>query len=594
MKVSFLITARLKSTRLPEKLLREVCGRKIFAHMLDRVKLAKRVDQIIVCTSRNPQDDRLVDLATVEGVSYFRGDEDDVLKRLGDAAVAFDVSYILSATADCPFVDPAYADKIVMVFEETNADLVRALDLPHGAYSYGIKPSALQKVLEIKDTKDTEVWERYFTDTDLFEIHDLPIRNPLHRQPALRMTLDYPEDLEFFNKVFAHLYRPGKVFSLDEILLFLKEHPEVVEINRDCEAKYQKRVVKQSEIKLKARYEVRRVAVFGGGSIGQRHIGNLRSLGVTDIIALRTRKGYFKELDPSLGTRQVEDWQQIVDSRPDVAIITNPTSLHLETASRVIPYVRGLFIEKPLASTLDGVQSFLAQVKAHRVTSFVGYDLQFHPVVQKILELLGSDRLGKPLLFQCQVGHWLPDWHPYEDYRKAYYSRKKLGGGVALTLIHEVDLALEFLGRARAVSCLFSKYDNLQLDVDAIADMMVQHASGAVSQIHLDYVQRPLQRCGVISCERGSLSYDLVHPRVTVRSQDEPSPQVVFEDPSYDANQSYIGEMSTFLRYVSEGRVRHDFDAWRAARSLGVVNAAFKSALSGRLTDLPTWISKLE
>jgi spore coat polysaccharide biosynthesis protein SpsF len=593
MKVGFLITARLKSTRLPEKIMREVCGRAVITHMLDRVKLAKRVNQIIVCTSANPQDDRLVDLAIAEGVSYFRGDEDDVLKRLSDAAVAFDVDYILSATADCPFVDPVYADRIVTAFEDTNADLIRAEDLPHGAYCYGIKPSALRKVLEIKDSRDTEVWGRYFTDTDLFEIYDLPIRNPLHRQPALRMTLDYLEDLEFFNKVFAHLYRPGEVFSLDEILRFLKEHPEVVDINRDCEAKYQKRVAKQSGIKLKARYNVRRVAVFGAGSIGQRHIGNLHRLGITDIIALRSRKGHFKELDPSLGIRQVEDWQQIVASRPDVAIVTNPTSLHLETASRLIPHVRGLFVEKPLASTLDGVESFLGRVEAHRVTSFVGYDLQFHPVAQKIRELLESDKLGKPLLFQCQVGHWLPDWHPYEDYRKAYYSRKELGGGVALTLIHEVDLALKLLGPARVVSCLLPEYDGLQLDVDVIADMMVQHISGGVTQIHLDYVQRPLHRCGVVSCERGSVSYDLVYPRVAVSSQDEPSPQVVFEDPRYDANQPYVSEMSTFLRYVSEGRVRHDFDVWRATQSLAVIDAALKSAKSGRLTNMPTWVSKL-
>ena len=78
--------------------------------MLDRVKLAKRVDQIVVCTSTNPQDDRLVDLAVAEGVDYFRGDEDDVVDRLTKAATAFDLDFVLSITADCPFSDPGYAD----------------------------------------------------------------------------------------------------------------------------------------------------------------------------------------------------------------------------------------------------------------------------------------------------------------------------------------------------------------------------------------------------------------------------------------------------------------------------------------------------
>ena len=155
MKTVFLITARLKSTRLPNKLLREVCGRPIFAHMIDRLKLIKGVDQIVICTSTNPQDDPLLELAKSEGVACFRGDEDDVIKRLADAAAGFDADYVLSITADCPFSDPVYAEKIIDALQTTGADLVRALDLPHGAYSYGIKAAALRQIIEIKDDRDT-------------------------------------------------------------------------------------------------------------------------------------------------------------------------------------------------------------------------------------------------------------------------------------------------------------------------------------------------------------------------------------------------------------------------------------------------------
>src|SRR5258705_2324279 len=277
------------------KLLREVEGRPIFSHMIDRLKLAERVDQIIVCTSTNPQDDPLTDIAADTGVSLFRGDEDDVVKRLSEAATAFDLDYILSITADCPFSDPIYADKIVESYERTDADLIRALDLPHGAYSYGVKPSAFSKVMEIKDEVNTEVWGRYFTDTDLFHVYDLPIGEE-HRLPELRMTLDYLEDLEFFKAVFSHLYVPGKVFSLDEILDFLREHPEVIDINLHCEAAYKKRWTAQSAIKLKSRYEVNCAAVIGAGSIGSRHIRNLRSLGITNVIALRSGQGKTRKI----------------------------------------------------------------------------------------------------------------------------------------------------------------------------------------------------------------------------------------------------------------------------------------------------------
>ena len=593
MRTGFLITARLKSTRLPEKLLRETEGRPIFAHMLDRLKLAKRVDRIVVCTSTNSQDDRLVELAVAEGVDYFRGDEDDVVDRLTKAATAFDLDFVLSITADCPFSDPGYADLIVAAYERTNADLIRALDLPHGAYSYGVKTDAFRRVLEIKDEKNSEVWSRYFTDTDLFQVYDLPIDNPFHRQPHLRMTLDYPEDLEFFRKIFAHLYRAGKVFSLDEILQLLRDHPEIVEINRHCAVAYKKRWTRQSSIKLKPRYRVERAAIIGCGSIGQRHLRNLRQLGITDIVALRSKEGNAQVIDPKLGVIEVNNWTDLINRKPDIAIISNPTSLHLEALSQLIPHVRGVFIEKPLAASLDGVCEILNRISTHKIVSFVGYNLQFHPAVRAIRELLNDEDFGAPLVFQGQVGQWIEDWHPGEDYRRAYFSRKDLGGGAALSLIHEVDLAIQLLGPAGAVSCVLPRSDLISLQVDVIADLMINHSIGAISQIHLDLIQRPAHRCGLISFERGWISYDLIAPQVIAQLPGQNSPAVVWQQADYDPNWSYVAEMESFLACVREGRIRHEHDAWQAAQSLAIVDAAFVSAGSGCREEIREWVRNL-
>ena len=594
MKTGFLMIGRLKSTRLPKKLLLHIEDRPVLAHMFDRIKQCGRVDEIILCTSTNPQDAPLEDLAKAEKISVFRGHEDDVLKRLYDASIAFGLDYILSITCDCPLVDPVYADKMVGTFEATDADLIFALDLPHGAYSWGIKPSALKKVLEIKDTADTEVWGRYFTDTDLFNVHYMPIENAFHRQPELRMTLDYPEDFEFFKAVFAHLYRPKKFFSLDDILHLLKQHPEITELNRHCEATYKKRWTKQSGIKLKPRYSVSKAAVIGCGSIGHKHINNLRNLGVTQICALRTHKGHFKTLSPYLEIKEVTKWDKLLAEKPDVAIVSNPSSLHLETVNRLIPHVKSVFIEKPLSDTLEGVGSLLNGIKQHRTISFVGYNLQFHRVVLAVQEVLNSEKMGRPLLFQCQVGQWLPDWHPYEDYRKLYAARKDLGGGASLSLIHEIHLAQELLGSVEKVQAVFPEYNALQVDVDVVADLMLCHTSGAVSQLHLDYVQRPLQRCGVISCEKGWIRYDLVSNQVMTQSSNETKPKIAWNGSAYDPNQQYMDEMATFIRYTKEGRVRHPYDARQAAKSLAIVETAFVSADSGCMSELPTWIKELQ
>ena len=398
-----------------------------------------------------------------------------------------------------------------------------------------------------------------------FRCHDLPIENRAHRQPDLRMTLDYPEDSGILPQSIRLSVPPGKVFSLDEILQLLRDNPAIVEINRHCAIAYKKRWTRQSSIKLKPRYTVDRAAIIGCGSIGRRHLHNLRQLGISEIVALRSREGANQEIDPALGVVEVNDWADLINRKPDVAIISNPTSLHLDALSRLIPSVRGVFIEKPLAASLQGVCEILNHIKAHKVVSFVGHNLQFHPAVQAISELLNDQNFGAPLVFQGQVGQWIEDWHPGEDYRRAYFSRKDLGGGAALSLIHEVHLATQLFGPAGAVSCLLPQSDLLSLQVDVIADLMINHSPGAVSQIHLDLIQRPAHRCGVISFERGWISYDLVAPQVVAQLPGRNSPAIVWQQADYDPNWSYLAEMKSFLACVREGRIQHD-DAWGPLR----------------------------
>ena len=578
MKTGFLIIGRLKSTRLPKKLLLDIFGRPILAYLFDRIKQCKRIDEIILCTSTNPQDDPLEDLAKQENISIFRGDENDVVKRLYDAAMHFNLDYITHITADCPFVDHVYTDKVVEAYEETGADLIRAIELPHGAFCYGIKPDALKKVIEIKDSNDTEVWGRYFTDTGLFDVFDLPITNPLHRNKKLRMTLDYPEDYEFFKKVFEALYIPDKIFSLDEIINYLESHPEVVAINNEAEERYKVRWTKQSNIQLKKQFSVKNVAILGSGSIGQRHIKNLQNLGIKNICSLRTREGHFQELDKQCKVHEVNTWEDLLKFKPDVAVISNPTSMHVETAKKIIPHVRGIYIEKPLSHSLDGVDDLLDMLKKYRVTSFIGFNLRFHPVIIKCHELIDNYKFGEPVLFQCQVGQYLPHWHPYENYQKGYYARKDLGGGVTLTMIHEIDMALSFLGQAEAVSCFLNQYAQFKIEVDSISDIMIRHKSGTVSQIHLDYVQQNTNRCGILSFERGWIKYDLINQEIIYCTVEMDKPEKVLEDFKSDSNISYMSEMKSFLDFTEQCLLRHDHDVWSSIGSQKVANAALQSS----------------
>ena len=585
MKVGYLVTGRLKSTRLPRKLLLEIKGKPIISHMIDRLKLANKVDEIIICTSINKQDKPLGSIAKENNIQCYFGDPDDVLVRLLGAADEFGLDYILNITADCPFVDPDYADRIVEKYIETGADLIRQFDLPHGVFSYGIKVDALRTVVGLKDSTDTEVWGRYFVDTGLFNVLDLDVENEKHKRPGLRMTLDYQEDFKFFQAVFNELYVENKVFSLTEILDFLDKNPEIIDINKDCGNKFQKRFISQSEPKLKKIAKVKTALIIGAGSIGQRHIKNLRKIGIDNIVALRSKKGHFKKLPEALKVVEVDNWEEAIASNPDVAIISNPSSLHIETARKIVDHVKGVFIEKPLSDSTNECQQLIDILNEKKVVSFIGHNMMFHPIVENIIKFYNENDIGEVVNIQCQVGQWLPDWHPYENYKNAYYARKDLGGGVALTLIHEIHLALELAGLPVSVVGEVSKYNKLDLEVDVCSDLMIKHKTGAVSQIHLDYIQQPSHRSGLITFEMGWLSYDFTRIELIGQKKSDDA-HVVWSDKNYDYNKAYIDQMIEFVCFVEEGRLKHKYDAESSVESLKVVESLLESSNSGKKVSI--------
>jgi spore coat polysaccharide biosynthesis protein SpsF len=174
-----------------------------------------------------------VELAQEEGILCYRGSEEDVLDRLCRAALCHDLEYAVNITADCPLLDPIFIDMIIDEYERTNADLIRMTRLPPGQGPYGVKVAALEKVCELKDETETEVWGGYFTESNFFHYHDASVEQQ-YLCSGLKTTLDYPEDYEFMKRIFDALYSPGKIFSLADIIDLVKKKPELLEINTHC------------------------------------------------------------------------------------------------------------------------------------------------------------------------------------------------------------------------------------------------------------------------------------------------------------------------------------------------------------------------
>ena len=200
--------------------------------MLDRIKQAQYIDRIIICTSTNPQDDPLENIANQESVHCFRGSEDDVLLRLYEAAETHDLSFFANITADCPLTDPILVDYAIKEYNKIDSDITfydnKNRDLPFQCYV--IRTSALKKVIYMKKETDTEVWLKYFLSNSNFKINAIDANESYHNE-FLKTSIDYPEDYEFLKIIFAKLYEKNKIFSLLDVIELVKNNPEILKIN---------------------------------------------------------------------------------------------------------------------------------------------------------------------------------------------------------------------------------------------------------------------------------------------------------------------------------------------------------------------------
>jgi predicted dehydrogenase len=180
------------------------------------------------------------------------------------------------------------------------------------------------------------------------------------------------------------------------------------------------------------------------------------------------------------------------------------------------------------------------------------------------------------------AGQYLPDWHPWADYRREYSARRDLGGGVLLDSIHSFDTLRWVLGEPVEVSGMLARVSDLEIDTEDVAAALVRLPSGAIVEVHVDYLQRVAQsRFEVIGSE-GTLTWD----REGVRWRRAGDQAWTVEDVAIEPNAMYLAELEAFGAAVAAGRTRLDIDEGRATLALAV--AIREAAATGRCVRLGT------
>jgi predicted dehydrogenase len=328
-----------------------------------------------------------------------------------------------------------------------------------------------------------------------------------------------------------------------------------------------------------------RFVVAGCGSIGKRHMTNLRALGAGEIIASDLRADRRREVEETLGIEALASLDAVWERAPDAIVVTTPTALHLPLAIEAADRGVQLFIEKPLASDWDGIDRLMELARKKRLVSLVGCNMRFHPGLVTVKRLLAEQAVGRIIAARVDAGQYLPDWHPWEDYRESYSARAELGGGVILDAIHEIDYVRWLLGEVVGVFCLASKLSDLEIDTEDTAALLLRFEHGALGEIHLDYIQRVYHRTCQIIGDQGTIHWDYTAGQVRWYSAHTKNWQCFDNPAGWDVNDMYVEEMRHFLNCLA-GRAQPEQDLFEAARVLGIALAAKNSARNPRWIEL--------
>ena len=233
--ITAIIQARISSTRLPGKIMTRFSGNTLLGHIIGRISYSKYLSKIIVATTENPADDKLVEWLKTNNIEYFRGSESDVLNRYYATAKKFNANHIARITSDDPFKDPHIIDDVAQLYFENSLDF--AFNNKPPSFAEGLDTEIFSfSALSIAETNAVDPFERehvtqhFYRNPEKFSQKNLISSKDFSH---LRWTIDTEQDLLMTKMVYENLYKPGQIFLADDILSLIERNPQIPLINQN-------------------------------------------------------------------------------------------------------------------------------------------------------------------------------------------------------------------------------------------------------------------------------------------------------------------------------------------------------------------------
>jgi predicted dehydrogenase len=322
-------------------------------------------------------------------------------------------------------------------------------------------------------------------------------------------------------------------------------------------------------------HTVKRILIVGYGNIGKRHSEIIKHLYPEIAIAV-LRQSKCKSIKNCFVSIE-----EAIEFKPNMAIIANPSSLHIDIAMVLAKNSTHLLIEKPISNSTSNIQDLIDICVKNKVELKVAYNLRFLPCLQLFRNLIKQGKVGKVKTIQATVGQYLPDWRPKSDYRESVSAQKKLGGGVLLELSHEIDYIQWIFGTIKCVTAIVSKQSDLDIDVDDTASLLMEidgpvENKSIIASLNMDFIRHDTTRTCYAIGDKGTLSWDGISGMVQYYPVKGISFEVLYSK-KMNFNYTYEKEIQAFIELIARKNNTLQTSGVEGLRVVEVVEAARKS-----------------
>ena len=275
-------------------------------------------------------------------------------------------------------------------------------------------------------------------------------------------------------------------------------------------------------------FKTNKILFLGLGGAGQRHLRIFRKLLLNKkFYAYRQKfktpllKSNFSVSTGSLSKKYsitiLKSLNECIDLRPDLTIISLPTSLHAKFVCLFSELGSNIFVEKPGLVNLKEAKKIKKTILSNRVNFFVSFQRRFHPITIKLKKLISGKKVNKINSIRVTVSSYVPNWHKYENFLNLYACKKKLGGGVIKTECHEIDMICWLFGLPKSIKYNYDKRSNYKIDVEDSAELIFKYDHFSV-QFSLYFMQKKQMRAIEIFSENKYIKCDYVKQSMMIEN----------------------------------------------------------------------------